>query len=120
MFLVYFLVNILVILGLSNIMESFQVDGVKPAALFIIVLSILNNFISPIIKFLGMPINFITLGLFNILVNLSMVAFASKMIDGVNIFGGKIESFLVIAIIAASLSVAHVLVGIIQNKRDSK
>lgn len=67
--------------------------------------------IVPIIKFFAFPVNFITLGLFNTLLNLAVIGFTSNLIDGVNISGDRFNSLLVLVIIAVSLSVGHSLVG---------
>ena len=112
MFLLYPLVNILVILGLDYlIVDSFEVSDVTSAIWFVLLLTILNLLVIPIIKFFAFPINFVTLGLFNILLNLATIAFVESVIDGVTITGGRLESFLVIVLIAASLSVAHSFIG---------
>lgn len=112
MFLLYPIVNILVILGLDYLIkDSFEVDNLTSAFWFVLILSLLNLLVVPIIKFFTFPINFITLGLFNTLLNLATIAFVSKVIDGVTITGNRLESLLVVVLIAASLSLAHSLIG---------
>jgi putative membrane protein len=112
MFLLYPIVNILVILGLDYLIkESFEVDSVTSAFWFVAILTVLNFLVVPVIKLLTFPINFVTLGIFNTLLNLSVIAFVSNVVDGVSINGNRLESLLVIVLIAASLSLAHSLIG---------
>ncbi len=111
MFLLYFIVNILVVYGLSSILDQFMVDSLATSFWFVLVLSIFNMTIIPIIKFFAFPVNFLTLGLFNTLLNLAVIGFTTNLIDGVTITGDRFSSLLVLVIIAVSLSVGHSLVA---------
>ena len=120
MFLVYLLANILTLLGLDQLLESLEVDSLAAAFLFVLLLSALNTFVAPVIKLLTFPINFVTLGLFNTLVNLAVLALSVQVIDGVRIAGDRVESLLVLVIIALSFSVVHGIIGHHREKRKEK
>lgn len=117
MFLIYFATNVLVVLGLDLLLESLEVTGLAAAFWFVLLLSALNTFVAPVIKFFAFPINFLTLGLFNTLLNLAVIALSVQVIDGVSVKGQGLASFLVIIIIALSFSVAHGIVGHREEKK---
>ena len=117
MFLVYLLANILTLLGLDWILQSLDVESLAAAFLFVLLLSALNTFVAPVIKLLAFPINFVTLGLFNVLVNLAVLALSVQIIDGVEIVGDRLESLLVLVLMALSFSVVHGIIGHEREKR---
>jgi putative membrane protein len=101
--LIYFAINVVVILVLSNILPNFTVGDVTSASIFIIVLTIVNALIVPILKVLAFPISVVTFGLINgLIIILSFVIAAA--VSGVEVTGGVFEQILTYVIIAAILS----------------
>ena len=54
---------------LSRLPTGIEVAGVGAAAGWGLVLGILNVFLKPVLNFLAWPVNFLTLGLFSIVIN---------------------------------------------------
>jgi putative membrane protein len=109
--LFYFVANIIAILGLSNLLPNFEVSNLTAAFMFIIFLTLLNFTVIPIIKFLTFPINFLTLGLFNALINIVTVGLVANSVKGVELFGTFTEKTLTLLLIVITLSVVQSLVG---------
>lgn len=68
---VFLLPNILALLGMAGI----SVSGVRAAVAASIALAILNLLIKPIITFVTLPLNLLTLGLFGLVVNGAILYF---------------------------------------------
>jgi putative membrane protein len=71
-----------------------------------LILGLVNTLIRPIIRLLAMPINILTLGLFNIVINASMLWVVDYFVDNFKIYGfwGYFWSSLLISIITVLLS----------------
>lgn len=82
-----FIITSLLILILANYLPGISVDSWKTSFIVAIILALLNTFIKPLIIFFTLPITFITLGLFLLIINASMVILASKIINGFNVSG---------------------------------
>lgn len=63
------------------------------AFIFAIVLSLLNTFLKPILSFFALPFTFLTLGLFQLVINTVVVLWAVKIVDGIGIQGEGWMSF---------------------------
>ncbi len=113
--ILYFLVNILALLIVSNLLPSFEVISIYSAAVFVFILTLLNYSVVAIIKFLAFPLNFLTLGLFNTIISLIAISFTASIIKGINISGTFLTTSLTVIIIAFALSLAQTLVGSFSN-----
>lgn len=71
-----------------------------------LVLGIINLFIKPVVKLFALPVNILTLGLFNIIINAGMLWIVDYFVDGFKVSGfwGYIWSSLLISIITVTLS----------------
>ncbi|MCG9479939.1 MAG: phage holin family protein [Actinomycetia bacterium] len=71
-----------------------------------LLLGLLHTFIKPIVKFLSLPINILTLGLFNIVINAGMLWIVDYFLSGlkVNGFWGYVVSSVLISIISIILT----------------
>jgi len=78
----------------------------KIAFLAGLLLGLLHTFIKPVVKILSLPINILTLGLFNIIINAGMLWVVDYFIKGleVNGFWGYVVSSIVISIISIILT----------------
>ena len=97
----------------GTIWERFRI-----ALLAGLLLGLFNLLIKPIIKLLSMPINILTLGLFNIIINAGMLWIVDLIIKGLEVegFWGYIWSSLVISIISIVIS----KVVFFREKKDKK
>jgi len=75
------------ILAFSIMVISYYLPGVNVSSFFsalwvALFLGIINIFIKPILIFITLPINILTLGLFTFVINAILVLFASSVIKG--------------------------------------
>jgi len=81
-------------------------DKFKIAFLAGLLLGLFNLLVKPIVKVLSLPINILTLGLFNIIINAGMLWIVDSIIKGLEIegFWGYVLSSIVISIISIVVS----------------
>ncbi len=89
-----------------NISASTVWDKFKIAFLAGLLLGLFNLLIKPIIKILSLPIDILTLGLFNIVINAGILWMVDLILKGLRVegFWGYIWSSLVISIISIVVS----------------
>lgn len=87
-FLVVWIVTTVSLYILSKLPTGIEVTGLGAAAGWGLVLGLLNAFLKPILRFLTWPINFLTLGLFSIVINAFVFALAAALIREVNLRHG--------------------------------
>ncbi len=88
--LLFRIVAILLISYLTNIIElsaNGNKENFMTAAIFAVVLGLLNTFIKPVLSLFALPITFITLGLFQLVINTAVVLLAVKLVNGIEIDG---------------------------------
>ncbi len=68
-YLVDLVINALIIMLMNYLFNGFYVDGFVTALLVAFVLSLLNAFVKPVIEAISLPVTFITLGLFKLVIN---------------------------------------------------
>lgn len=71
----------------AEVFAGVEIVGAWPAVLTALTLGILNALVRPILLFLTLPINILTLGLFTLVINALMVWLAASIITGVTIAG---------------------------------
>jgi putative membrane protein len=69
----------------ANLLPGVSIDKGSTAVLVAVVLGLLNTFVKPILVFLTIPITILTLGLFLLFINIFMVMWTSKIVDGFRI-----------------------------------
>ncbi|QAS70006.1 phage holin family protein [Oenococcus sicerae] len=52
-----------------------------------VVLALLNTFLKPLLHFISLPITFISLGLFSIVINMIVLAVDDSLVSGITIHG---------------------------------
>lgn len=82
-----------------------QVDGFKSAIIVAIVLGLLNFLVKPILVFLTLPVTFLTLGLFLLVINAVIILLCDHFVDGFNV-----TSFLTALFFSIILSLSQSLV----------
>jgi putative membrane protein len=82
------------------------------------ILGLVNTLIKPVIKLLTIPINILTLGLFNIIINAGMLWIVDYFVDNFKIYGfwGYFWSSILISIITVLLT----RILLFKNKNDNK
>jgi putative membrane protein len=98
---------------LSGLLPNFEIKSLSTAALFVLLLTLLNWTVVPVIKFFTFPINWITLGLFFSLLNILVIWFVASNLQGagVELLGSGFEKFFTSIIISISLSVVQMVIG---------
>ncbi|HUH75524.1 MAG TPA: phage holin family protein [Chitinophagales bacterium] len=79
--LISYLTNIIDFIG-STPQEKFYT-----ATIFAVVLSLLNTFLKPILSLFALPITFLTLGLFQLVINTVIVLLTVRIVAGIEIDG---------------------------------
>lgn len=79
------LVNALILLGIAYIVPDIAVSSIWSALLFAVALGVVNAFIRPVVRLLSLPITFLSLGLFTLVINALLFWFASSLVFGVEI-----------------------------------
>ncbi len=77
----------LALILVSSITPGIEIAGLIAALISVVVISLVNTFIKPIIVFLTLPINIVTLGLFLLVINALMLGFAAFLVPGFTIEG---------------------------------
>ena len=94
------------LLLIANYVPGMGVSGFYAALLVILVLGLVNALIRPIVIFLTLPINILTLGLFTFVINAFMFWFVSTVVKGF-----EIDGFVPAAIGAVLLTLVSWIVG---------
>ncbi len=76
-----------VIIFVAWIIPGISVANFFSALLVCIVLAIINVLIRPLIEFISLPINFLTLGLFSLVINALLLMLAGKITPGFQVEG---------------------------------
>lgn len=84
-FLLKIIFSALVAFVLSRYLPGIHIDSFWTALGFVLVLSLLNFFVKPLLVILTLPITIFTLGLFILILNALMVWMASGLISGFHI-----------------------------------
>lgn len=86
-FILKFLLTAVLVYGLSRVLPGVALDGVGSAAILVIVLGILNAIVKPVLSFLSLPINILTLGLFSLVINVIIIKLADYLMSSFDVHG---------------------------------
>jgi len=75
----------LAVLGTSYILPGISVSGFWVALMTALVLGIINVVIKPILLFLTLPINILTLGFFTFVINALLILLVSVIVSGFSV-----------------------------------
>ena len=95
----------LIIVFIAWIIPGIEVESFWAAMLVAVVLALINAFIKPVLEFISIPINFLTLGLFSLVINALLFMLAGAITPGF-----EVEGFL--SAILGSLILALASVGV--------
>ena len=100
------LLNGLALVALDYFMDSISVETYGVAIIAVVILSIVNTFIRPILQLLALPITFLTLGLFALVVNGAMFYLTAALVSGFEVtsFFGAIVGAIFMSIISTFIT----------------
>lgn len=81
------LVTAVVAFFLTKFLSGVQFLDFQTAVVFAIVLGLLNTFVRPIFKIIGLPITILSLGLFSLVINAVVMLLADDFVEGMSIDG---------------------------------
>ena len=97
-FLLRLLLHVIVVLLISHFLPFVKLDDISTAFKLVVVLSLLNFLLKPLLVLLTIPVTIITLGLFLLIINGIIILVADYFLDGFHvtsgILGGVILSLL--------------------------
>lgn len=114
-FVIKWLINAISILIVTHIVKGIEVVSPAVALVAAFVLGIINAFLRPLLIFVTLPINILTLGLLTFFINGFMFYLVSKIVKGLVISGfwPAFFGYILISIISFLLSVV-----VIQDRKD--
>lgn len=98
------LVTAILVMLIANFMPGVTVDSFITSIVVAIVLGLLNLFVKPILVLLTLPVTFITLGLFLLVINAAIIMLCDNLVTG---FG--VDSFWTALFFSIILSVLQSL-----------
>ncbi|WP_367755285.1 phage holin family protein [Flavobacterium sp. WC2421] len=98
------LITSVLVLLLSHFMTGVHVAGFTTALIVAVVLGLLNIFVKPILVILTLPITFITLGLFLLVINALIILLCDNIVGGFSV-----DSFFTALLFSIILSVSQSL-----------
>jgi putative membrane protein len=109
----FFLVSYLCLFGLDNLVDTITVsNNWSTLGLFLLILTVLNWTLLPILKFFSFPITLLTFGLFNCILNMVIIWIAMQFNNGAISNTGPGITYLVnLFFISLTLTVANTIIN---------
>ncbi|NBA86886.1 phage holin family protein [Emticicia sp. CRIBPO] len=95
---------------IPNYLKDIYVDSYVTAFIVAFAMSLLNNFVKPVLNLIAIPITILTLGLFYFVITVLMVYICDFLIDGFSVSG-----FINPLIFSFLLSIVNSIVGAFQE-----
>ena len=108
--LINLILRAVVILATAYLVPGFKVDGLMGAVVLVLILSLLNILVKPLLILLTLPINILSLGLFTVVVNAIILQLALKLVPGVSSI-----SFVTTLMASVVMSILSVAVGMMMR-----
>lgn len=104
--LISLVLNTLALMVTAYLLSGFDVSNWTNAVVAAIVLGFINTFIKPILMFLTLPLNILTLGLFTFIINAILLWVVSLVVSGVFINGplSAVLAAVVLSVVSTILS----------------
>lgn len=104
--IVKLLINALAIYITAQIIPTVSLTGLQSALVVALVLGLINAIIKPILLFLTLPINMLSLGLFTFVINAILIILASKIVDGFTVptFWTALAFSIILSIVSSILT----------------
>ncbi|HSZ71603.1 MAG TPA: phage holin family protein [Cytophagaceae bacterium] len=110
--LIKLLFNLLVVLLAGRLLSFVQIDTWQTALVVVLVLSVLNVSLKPILTILTIPITIFTLGFFLLVINALMILLTDYLVTGFNVHG-----FWAAFLFGLILSIANMIVDSVLEKK---
>jgi len=116
--LIRWVLNALALLGIAyaaealDVLPGFYVSDFRAAAVAVLILSVLNLTVRPILRLLTLPITCLTFGLFTLVINALMMLLTAALVDGFHV-GGFLNA-VVVSVLDAVISA--LLNNLVQEK----
>ncbi len=85
--LITWLINAAALFALPFLMSSVKVNNFGAALIAAVVLALVNTLIKPVLVLLTLPVTFITLGLFILVINALLFWAVASFLDGIHVDG---------------------------------
>lgn len=96
------IITALLVMGISYFLPGVTVAGFTTALIVAVVLALLNLFVKPILVLLTLPVTFITLGLFLLVINAIVIMLCDYIVGGFDV-----QSFFTALLFSVILSVCQ-------------
>lgn len=96
----------------AYVIPGVTVDGLFAAIVVAIILAVVNALVRPVLAFLTLPINILTLGLFSFVISALMVMLTAAIVPGF-----AVEGFLTALLFAVVLSLVNGLLGALSPEK---
>lgn len=117
----YLIANIVVLYGVQDLLpDYFAIGTLSQAFGFIFILTLLNLTVVPIIEFFAIPFNFLTLGLFNFILDLLVLIITASLVDGIELRGGLATQMLIALVITVLFGIGHGIINKITDQSYAK
>ncbi|MEW8978755.1 MAG: phage holin family protein [Symbiobacterium sp.] len=116
--LIRWVLNALALLGIAyaaealDVLPGFYVSDFRAAAVAVLILSVLNLTVRPILRLLTLPITCLTFGLFTLVINALMMLLTAALVDGFHV-GGFLNAVVVSVLYAV---ISALLNNLVQEK----
>ena len=94
----------LIIMFTAWIVPGISVENFKWAFLAAVVISLINLFIKPVLLFITLPVNILTLGLFTLIINALLLIFAAYLVPGFHGFLNALIGSIIISLLTVGLN----------------
>ncbi|MGM9994705.1 MAG: phage holin family protein [Candidatus Avigastranaerophilus sp.] len=104
--IIRWVLSALLIMFIAWLIPGITVSNFVSALIVVVVIALINTFIRPLVDFISMPVNFLTLGLFSLVINALLFLLAGKIAPGIEIegFWSALLGSLLLAIFAPMIS----------------
>lgn len=85
--LLQWILSAIALLIVSRIVPGFQVAGLGPALIAVLIIGLLNATLGLILKIVTFPLSILTLGIFLLVINGLMILLASSIVRGFRVHG---------------------------------
>ncbi len=102
-FIIRYIIIACVVLVIPRYLKGITVDGFTTALLVALAMGFVNSFIKPVLKIISLPITFMTLGLFSLVISVGLVYLVAAYVPGF-VVTGFIASLIFSFIVSLSTS----------------
>ena len=86
-FFIKWILSALLIMAIAWVIPGITISGFIAALIVVVIMSIVNLLIRPIVQFVSLPLNILTLGIFSLVINALLFLLIAKFSPGFQIDG---------------------------------